>query len=275
MIAASELLRSVSIETSSLTRPQPRPVQSRDDRGEGRSERSPTQSATRVVALDPKARHAATDEPCPVRPAGPGVRVEPRVHRPEAGLVVLGAERPARRFPGHPHHGANRQPFERRHGRVPVEVVAVNRIHVVTQPHAGVGHRHPSSAERRADALQRFPREWANLGFGPERHRWRLCDRSPLQGRSQQAVIVVADGHHDRGGGGQRLAEDGERGKRRAEHVSPRPFAQLDHVPEQHQPVDVPHRREQPCLNAIGFQRFTTASEMQVGDDQRPQLGAP
>ena len=99
-----------------------------------RPRRAPTRRRRRVIA------------PCSERCVE---RVHPRVERRERGLVVVGASRrrsgsvddPAR-------HRAGGEALERRHRRVEVGVVAVDRVDVVAQPEAGVGDRHAARARR-------------------------------------------------------------------------------------------------------------------------------
>ena len=86
-------------------------------------------------------------------------------------------------------------------------------------------------------------------------------------------MIMVAGNEHHLGLRAERGAEVPQRGLGRSERISHRPVPKLDHVTEQHQPVNSRQRFQQGLpRNSTAKQIDATArAEVQVRDDQRPQ----
>ena len=134
-------------------------------------------------------------------------RVHPRVERRERGLVGVGGgvvlgqvHDPARHRPG-------RQALEGRHGRVEVGVVAVDRVDVVAQPHAGIGDLDP----RRGGLLGEPRGQRAGVGgrdpLLEAEEAGRLGLQAAVDPARDEPVVVVA-------GGDQQLAVGAERAAR-------------------------------------------------------------
>ena len=220
----------------------------------------------------PRRRRRALRPPGPRGPSRRGERIQPRVQRPEHRLVVLGAQRSGGGLADDPRHHARPQPLEHRHRGVAIGVVTMGGIDIVAQPHPRVGDPRPAGRQPPRHDLQRLPRPPVDRRLGPERDR-RVA---ALQPRRHQAMVVVAGHQHHLGPRRQRRAERRQRLPRGGQRVPERPLAQLQHVAEQHHPLDAGDRLEQRPARPVGRQRGPArgAAEMQIGDDQRAQVVA-
>jgi predicted transcriptional regulator len=81
-------------------------------------------------------------------------------------------------------------------------------------------------------------------------------------------MVVIARAHHDLAAG-ERLPEIFEERPRSGHRVARRAVAQLEHVAEQHEAIDILQGLQQRCARPGTTQhiRAQTAAEVQVGDD--------
>ena len=163
--------RSAGAGEVAVDRAEPERVDARRRRPRSRCRARRRAAGARARPLPASATHARAEAPAPALTArvvgALGERVHPRVERRERGLVVVGrraarsgsCDDPAR-------HRARGEALERRHRRVQVGVVAVDRVDVVAQPDAGVGDlRRAPGAARSASARGERP------GVAPARSR--------------------------------------------------------------------------------------------------------
>ena len=137
----------------------------------------------------------------------------------------------------------NAEPLERRDGQVAVQVVAVRRVHVGAQPHAGVGggharRRRPCGERRDRGEQARAPNSCSGSSDGRPAlgavrqprfdEWWSWLPASTTTSRSANTATEVL--------------EEGPCG---VDRVAARPVAQLEQVAEQDQPVDVGELGEQ------------------------------
>jgi uncharacterized RDD family membrane protein YckC len=150
---------------------------------------------------------------------------------------------------------------------VPVKVVAVSGIDVVAQPEPGIGEPHPGGRGVSGNDLERASLRLADL-LEPER---RLAgERAPLQPCLDQVVVVVS-GHDYDLAAGHRLAERRKRRRGGLQHLAERSVAELEHVAQQDEPVDIPERGQERLAKAAPPQQVGAAAEaeVQVGDHRR------
>ncbi len=227
-IAASPLLRNVSIETSSLTGPSPARFSPETIAGNAaRSARR--RSPPRARLPWPSARHAATDDALPGPTAGPGVRVQPRVHRvparprsPRRWPARLAVRRPS----GRPRRSRAARASARSCGGRGSGRGSRRRRRAATRPGS---EPDPLGAQRRADALQRLAGERPHLGAAaPSGAGGGSATDRRASARRQQPVVVVAGVSTHRGG--RRAAPRRARSApatAAAQRLAPRPLAQL------------------------------------------------
>ena len=89
-------------------------------------------------------------------------------------------------------------------------------------------------------------------------------------------MVVIARHDHDLGAAPSALADRASTGRGRGERVAERALAQLEHVAEQHQPVDAGERLEQRARGSRRAQHVAprARAEVQVRDDQRAHRSA-
>ncbi len=143
--ARSAARRSSAPETS--VRSGPNPARLSAAIADGKATATPVPRILRRRREPCSERHARTCSPPPPRPCpAAGLRdgVDPRVHRAEHRLVVLGPRRPRRRARAST-RAISPAPSRSRIGTVvwQVAVVAVHRVDVVAQPHPRIGSREP------------------------------------------------------------------------------------------------------------------------------------
>ena len=150
--------------------------------------------------------------------------------------------------------------------------MAVDRVHVVAQPHAGVGDLHARgrgvlgqrdgqrAGGARLDALLE-PEEAGRLGHQP------AVDPS-----RHQRVVVVAGQQQQLAARAERASEVAEQRRGELERRALRPVTQLERVAEDHEPVDTAHGLEQRLAQVGSPQqvRARVRADVQVGDHQRP-----
>ena len=152
--------RSDAPDRSRSTGPSPSALMRRDRGDVAGAERGGAQR----VARAPLARQR---DPGARRRAGAGADrrvvgalrelVQERVDRRERRLVVVGPRAVLRQPHDPARHRAGGEPLERRHRRVQVDVVAVDRVDVVAQPDARVGEPQPRRARELGEPLRERP----------------------------------------------------------------------------------------------------------------------
>jgi hypothetical protein len=91
-----------------------------------------------------------------------------------------------------------------------------------------------------------------------------------------EMMIVVSRHEHDLARRAHRTPDRPQNRVSRGERVSHGTVAQFDHVPQQHQPVDVPNGGNQPLQGVVVTAEDVppcAGPEMQVGNDERAQRG--
>ena len=255
--------------------PEPEPVDHRDGGDVAGAERRRAQRMARPALprhRDPGARRGA--RPGADRGVGGALRelVQERVEGRERRLVVVG---PRPRL-GQPHdpagHRPGGEPLERRRRRVQVEVVAVDRVDVVAEPHARVGDPQPGGRgelgepDRQRAGGDRVDR----LGEAEEAGRLGLQPRVDPAG--DEPVVVVPRQHEDLALRAERAARVGEERAGQLRRVAVRRLAQLQAVAEDDEAVGVVQRGQQrrAQLGPPGQVLAGRGAEVQVGDDDRP-----
>jgi hypothetical protein len=146
--------------------------------------------------------------------------------------------RAAHRQPGDSAGRADRQPLERRHGHVAVEVVAVRSVDVRAHPDARVGELDRPAEEAR----QRRRRRGGIRRHGALVHA--EAELMPLEPGPDQGVVVVAgDDHH--AASAERPSQRLQHRPRRRERPADGPAAKLHHIAQQHEAVDALQSRDQ------------------------------
>ena len=198
--------------------------------------------------------------------------VQERVDRRERRLVVVGPRALLRQPHDPARHRAGGEPLERRHRRVQVDVVAVQRVDVVAQPDAGVGEPQPRGRGELGEPL----RERARLGrvdrLGQAEEAGALGLQPRVDPAGDEPVVVVAGEHQQLAAGAERRAGLGEERRRELGGVAVRRLAQLEPVAEDHEPVDPVERLDQRRAQLGAPQQVLAArrADVQVGDDERP-----
>jgi hypothetical protein len=120
------------------------------------------------------------------------------------------------------------------------------------------------------DGAKRFPRIPLDWGLESQRG-WFAVAPAPLEPAAQQGVVVVTRDHDDLSVGPEDASDVTQNGSRRAENASQRSVSQFEDVTEQHQPVELPQRVQQPGARSRLAKGILTAAcaQVQVGDDQR------
>ena len=179
--------------------------------------------------------------------------------------LVVGGRRLVRELAGESSDQGDGDALGARQGEVGVHVVAVGRVDVVAQPDPGVGDAQAGRGEGGGD---RRGRAGGGVRGGVEGE-WRAGHRDPVEERLGEARVVVA-GDEDDLDVADRRADLGERRQRQVERRPERPFAQLDHVAEQHEAVGAAQLLEQDGADPGVADHVAAAggAEVEVGDDR-------
>jgi hypothetical protein len=88
-------------------------------------------------------------------------------------------------------------------------------------------------------------------------------------------VVVVAGEDHHLAPGAESLADAVKDARSRGERVPDRAFAQLEHIAEEHEPIDALELGEQGVAGRGIAETVTPAPrpQVEVGDDERPHAG--
>ena len=242
-------------------------------RGHRHGAGQPRERAPVVGSVDRLPRLRRAVRPHETAPRGRRLckRVDERVDGSDRRLVVVGPRVP-RWYPlGDALDGPDGDALERRHRVVHVEVVAVRGVHVVAHPHSRIG-----GAQLRVGEHAGEPR-----GRGADRLGLELASlrAQPLDQRRHGLVVVVA-GQHRHPPARHRAIELGEHRACGGQHVGHRRLAQLEHVAEQDELVDVAQRAGQGRQDGLAAEQVAAraGAEVEVADDgggHRGYLEAP
>ena len=137
-------------------------------------------------------------------------RVHPRVERRERGLVGVGGGVVLGQVHDPARHRAGGEALEGRHRRVDVGVVAVDRVDVVAQPHAGVGEAHARGRGLLGEPRGQRPGVGRRDPLLEAEEAGRLGLQAAVDPAGDEPVVVVAGDDQQLAVGPERAPEVGE-----------------------------------------------------------------